>query len=230
MKSEQGYATPVVLGFIAVMSLVAVWAFNLALAQNREVQARQQLWLLKLSFSSLIEEQIFQVLDRPQNVQLRPQFLTVSETNAVLEVTNEHARPNLLYADEAQLRTDLQRLLPPGTDAERILRDRNLWQLGSAPGSITELIGDLELTGRLEECVADRFTVYASTVDPLASGQIRSNLAGAILRIIVKTLPDETPSLRLQAIVLFTGNAERPFEILEWVEDQRTQDVSCSTR
>ena len=61
MKSEQGYATPVVLGFISVMSLVAVWAFNLALAQNREVQARQQLWLLKLSFSSLIEEQIFQV-------------------------------------------------------------------------------------------------------------------------------------------------------------------------
>ena len=229
MKSEQGYATPVVLGFISVMSLVAVWAFNLALAQNREVQARQQLLLLQLSFSSIVQEQIFQVLDRPDSVQLGTRHLSVAGVNVVAELSNERSRPNFRYSNAEQLRDDLLRLLPSDANVDRLISVRRSWRGDEAPDSLEELVGNLDLSAQIAACLTENFTVYASTVDPLASGYFSRNAAGAILRINVKTLPAETPSLRIRAIVLFTGNVEQPFEIFEWVEDQQTQNPSCAS-
>lgn len=225
--SEGGYATASILGLLAILGLAASWSLTLSLSNARLGEAKFKRAALEREFNNRVMEEIFQMVSAPERYQLRFDFIEIDGVKVVVERSDEQARPNFRYASTEILKPSLSRLLPPGTDIDLLLQSRDRSLADAELKHLSDFNRLAEFPERVRTCLADRFTLFSATMNPLSSSR-RSTLRGAIIRLSVKTLPRETPALRLRVVVLVTGNAETPFHILDWTQDHDATEPNCA--
>lgn len=227
-RKDDGYATATVLGLLAVLSLIASWGLTLAMSQNQLVNAKVEAVKLDYAMENYIWEEIEGLISQPKSLQLRSDIFELNHTRVVMERSDEQSRPDFRRLSKQDLRIHLERLLPPNSPVDLILsrreelliEDDQLRQLENF-----DVYDDLDPV--ISACLAERFTIYTSTINPLTK-QTPDFLGGGIVRLSFRTLKGENPPRYVRAVILFTGDQKNPFFILDWTNGHDAAPPNCA--
>jgi hypothetical protein len=223
--SERGYATATVIGLMAVLSLGSSAILNAALTENQRAKRILQQVQMDALLEGELNRLIAEGLNTPAQFKLGMRSVEPSGVALIAEITDEQVRPDLLRDNKVQLRSIFEASSLTSTEQATLLQNKN------EPGRLRhleDLIPGADLSRETARCLEDKLTLYRSTLNPLSRPNPQS-LDGAIIRFELKTDKETKPARRLRAIILFTGDRQTPYHIMDWRQDNDTQSPSCKT-
>ncbi|RIJ29808.1 hypothetical protein [Henriciella algicola] len=224
MRHEDGYATASVLGLIAVLSLLSFSLMNLSLTELDRSRQAEALVKTRLALQGTLYQHVQADLERPDSFRLGTTSSTWDGISLEVRRSDDQKRFNLLRDTLSENKSGSARSLSPEVEAlvneaQRSDRDPSNWQLAY-------LKKPARLSDESWACIIDEVSFYRSTFNPIATERPQS-LDGALVRYDVFTAEDQSPTLYLRAVILFTGAPERPIEIMDWSFPEHGPPTSC---